>query len=161
MRINAFRRELKEILSAPGPHRTPVLRRSLLDDWLYATDLPALCGENEKQCFLDELSAKGWETMEAEGWIQLRKPAQEPPENWYEGFFGPEADCCRSLLERHPGSDDKEAERVQYILIKAAEEGEKALEAACAGLHRSWAERLRKGEQLPAVHPAYFRARKE
>lgn len=161
MRINTFRKELKAILSAPGPHRAPVLRRSLLDDWLYATDLPSLCGENEKQRFLKEVSANGWETMEAHGWIQLRKPAQEPPEDWYEGAFGPEADCCRSLLERHPGGDDTEAERVQRILIKAAEEGEKALEAACAGLHRSWAEHLRKREQLPAVHPAYFTARKE
>jgi len=162
MLINAFRKELKILLSGPGLIRTPVIRRSLLDNWLYATDLPALCRETDKSRFLDTLAQYGWETMEAEGWIQMRKNSPEPPDNWYDGSFGQEAACCRSLLMRHPGRPETEAEKkVQCVLIKAAEEGEKAFESACADLHRSWAECLRKGEPLPAVHPAYFSARKE
>ena len=161
MLINAFRQELKDILSGSETDRMPVIRRSLLPDWLYATDFPALCRETEKKRFLETLTENGWETMEADGWIQMRKAANEPPANWYEGAFGPEAVCCRSLLERHTGSSGTDAESVQCILIKAAEEGEKAFETACASLHHSWAERLRKGEPLPAIHPAYFSDRKE
>ena len=99
--------------------------------------------------------------MEAGGWIQMRKASHEPPANWHEGPFGPEAACCRSLLERHPEGSCSDVEKVQCILIKAAEEGEKAFESACSELHHSWAECLRKGKPLPAVHPAYFSDRRE
>lgn len=161
MLINAFRQELKNILSGMETDRMPVIRRSLLPDWLYSTDLSAVCRETVKKRFLEILTENGWETMEAGGWIQMRKASHEPPANWHEGPFGPEAACCRSLLERHPEGSCSDAENVQCILIKAAEEGEKAFESACAELHHSWAECLRKGKPLPAVHPAYFSDRRE
>ena len=82
--------------------------------------------------------------------------AGEPPEDWYEGNFGPEAACCLSLLERHAGTACGAPEAVQRTLIKAGEEGGKAYETACAELHREWAERLRRGEPLPAVSRRYF-----
>ena len=126
------------------------------EDWL----TEHLTGE-EKKRFLETLTENGWETMEAGGWIQMRKASHEPPANWHESPFGPKAACCRSLLERHPEGSCSDAEKVQCILIKAAEEGEKAFESACAELHHSWAECLRKGKPLPAVHPAYFSDRRE
>ena len=55
MLINAFRQELKDILSGSETDRMPVIRRSLLPDWLYATDFPALCRETEKKRFLERL----------------------------------------------------------------------------------------------------------
>ena len=161
MLINAFRQELKDILSGMETDRMPVIRRSLLPDWLYSTDLSAVCRETVKKRFLETLTENGWETMEAGGWIQMRKASHEPPANWHESPFGPKAACCRSLLERHPEGSCSDAEKVQCILIKAAEEGEKAFESACAELHHSWAECLRKGKPLPAVHPAYFSDRRE
>ena len=78
-------------------------------------------------------------------------------EGWYEGPFGPEADCCLSLLVRHPASAGEPSDKAQRMLIKAGEEGEKAYEGACAALHREWAERLRKGDSMPDISQRYFR----
>ena len=43
MRINALRKELAALLDDSGARRKPALRRSLREDWLYATDYPVLC----------------------------------------------------------------------------------------------------------------------
>ena len=156
MRINGMRKELAAILSGIACRRPPALRRSPANDWLYATDLPGLCGENELEEAERRLGEAGWEYRSADGWLTLRKPADIPPDGWYRGPFGPEAGCCRSLLARHPDADPAGSAAVQRRLIKAAEEGEKAYEQACGSLHLEWAVRLRKGERLPKVHPAYF-----
>ncbi|MBR5960363.1 MAG: hypothetical protein IKZ98_05155 [Clostridia bacterium] len=161
MQINALRKELQELMKIPQATRPPVLRRSLSDEWLYATDLPAACSRDNVELFLDLIRKAGWEYTEEHGWLLTRKPAGEPPEGWYDGPFGPEAGCCRSLLERHGQAVNGDAETVQRLLIKAGEEGEKKYEAACAVLHSNWAERLRRGETLPDVNLAYFTARKE
>ena len=156
MRINALRKELAALLDDSGARRKPALRRSLREDWLYATDYPVLCSGGMPDTLRDRLEAAGWEMVLDGEWLQLRKPAAEPPENWYEGSFGPEAACCLSLLERHAGTACGAPEAVQRALIKAGEEGGKAYETACAELHREWAERLRHGEPLPAVSRRYF-----
>ena len=156
MRINALRRELSEKLTAVPTDRPPAVRRSRRDEWLYATDIKLLLSGKAMESLLNELAAEGWEWTEEQGWLLLRKPAEEPPDGWYDGAFGPEAACCASLLDRHPGRPGSAAERAQRALIKAGEEGEKAYEAACACLHREWAERLRCGEPLPALSSRYF-----
>ena len=156
MRINALRKELAALLDNSGAQRKPALRRSLQEDWLYATDYPALCSGSMPETVMEKLETAGWETAPDGDWMQLRKPAGEPPEDWYEGNFGPEAACCLSLLERHAGTACGAPEAVQRTLIKAGEEGGKAYETACAELHREWAERLRRGEPLPAVSRRYF-----
>ena len=159
MRINALRKELKASLTVLPLRRAPVIRRSFHEDWLYATDLPVLCPAREREAVLQTLSCAGWEYKQEGDWIQLRKPSEQPPEGWYGGPFGTEAACCLSLLERHATKTDGTAEAVQRILIKAAEEGDKAYNSACAEIHRNWAERLRKKEPLPAVHRCYFSRR--
>ena len=161
MRMNALRKELQELMKIPQAARQPVLRRSIAEDWLYATDLPAVCNGESLSLFLDSIRKAGWEYAEEKGWILMRKPADKPPEEWYDGSFGTEAGCCLSLLERHERQAIDEPETVQRTLIKAAEEGEKKYEAACAAIHREWAERLRRGESLPGIDRAYFAARKE
>ena len=161
MRINALRKELQILLAETAAARPPVLRRSLREDWLYATDLPGICGREGLTACLHRLAEAGWEYMEEQGWIQMRRPCGEPPGDWYDGPFGAEAACCLSLLERHGNRMSAAPEAVQRLLIKAAEEGPRAYGNACAGLHRSWAERLRLGETLPTVSLDYFRRRKE
>ncbi len=156
MQINALRKELAALLNSRPTGRTPALRRSRKDEWLYATDAAALFLPEEREKLLAELSRASWESMEEDGWILLRKIAAEPPEGWYEDDFGPEAACCASLLVRHPGGPEDGADAVQRILIKAGEEGGKAYETACRALHADWAERLRRGEPLPAVSRRYF-----
>ena len=105
MRINALRKELAEAL-AGEPGRKPALRRSLKDEWLYATDLPVIHGGRVPEKTAARLTEAGWEYTAEGGWLQMRKAAEEPPEGWHEGGFGPEAGCCLSLLERHAGKAD-------------------------------------------------------
>ena len=40
MKINALRKELKRLLEPENGRRRPAIRRSLLEDWIYAADLP-------------------------------------------------------------------------------------------------------------------------
>ena len=153
---NALRKELTELLAAERGSRRPVIRRSQREEWLYATDCPLLYDGSVPDELFRALTGAGWEYEQDGHWIQLRKLAQNPPEDWFAGPFGPESACCRSLLERHPASAGEPSDRVQRMLIKAGEEGEKAYESACAALHREWSERLRKGESIPEINPRYF-----
>ena len=156
MRINGLRKELTGILKSRPLIRPPAVRRSSQREWLYATDIFILIKEEERDPLLKELAGAGWECQEEFGWLQMRKEAEEPPEDWYDGPFGSEAGCCSSLLERHPGRTDSMAGSTQRLLIKAGEEGINAYEAACRQLHREWAENLRLGEPLPAISRRYF-----
>ena len=155
MQMNSMRKEILEVVSGILSARKPALRRCAEEDWLYMTDLPGLCEEEETEKIIIRFSAAGWETKPVSGWLLLRKPAEVPPKDWYQGLFGPEAECCRSLLSRHCGRGNGK-EEVQRMLIKAGEGGEKAYETACASLHRAWAEKLRKKELLPGINQAYF-----
>lgn len=159
MKINALRKELSAILDARKPVRKPALRRSRQDEWLYATDILQLVSREERKLLQKELSAAGWDYDDKaeHGWLSMKKEATEPPEDWYEGKFGPEASSCASLLERHPNETDYTDETVQRALIKAGEKGEKAYEATCRKIHQKWAENLRNGEPIPVFRQGYFR----
>ena len=154
---NAFRKELAEILTAWQADRMPVIRRSLADAWLYATDLPGLYNGEIPTALTAELISAGWEYTQDGNWLLLRKKAKEPPEDWYAGPFGQEAASCLSLLERHSAGNNVPSEAEQRILIKAGEEGKTAYENACGALHQDWAERLREGRSLPALSRRYFK----
>ncbi len=156
MQINGFRKELTAILASQKTSRPAVLRRSRPEEWIYATDVPVLLSEAAKNRLIHELTAAGWEYTETDNWLFLRKQATEPPEAWYNGFFGPEAACCCSILSRHPHMMTAESAAVQRKLIKAGEEGGKAYEKACMSLHQEWAERLRQKRMLPALSLQYF-----
>ena len=156
MRINALRRELTETIGKACALRPPALRRSREEDWLYATDLPILFDGTVPDEAGRSLKALGWEYAPEREWLQIRKEAPEPPEDWFTGLFGKEAACCLSLLDRHAVQAGRDAATAQYRLIKAGEEGDRAYEAACAIIHREWAERLRQGLPLPAIDRRYF-----
>ena len=156
MRINALRQELSETIGKAAAKRPPALRRSLEEDWLYATDLPGLCPEAELEKTVRELTENGWESRRDGGWLQLRKPCPVPPEGWYGERFGPEAACCLTLLQRHPERLTAPAGAAAYLLIKAGEEGAAAYEQCCEKLHGMLAERLRQGTAFPDLSPRYF-----
>ena len=154
---NALRKELTRLLDACGASRPPAIRRSRRAEWIYATDVPVLLSERAKVQLESALQGAGWEYSEENEWLLLRKDAEEPPEGWFSGRFGPEAACCRSILERHQGRTGCTAvAAAQRVLIKAGEEGETAYEEACLVLHRQWAEMLRKGQPVPALSIRYF-----
>ena len=150
--------ELTVLLTAQPLSRPPAIRRSRRSEWLYTTDIPMLLSTKEMEELQTGLIRSKWEYEKNCDWILLRKEATEPPKDWYDGGFGPEAACCLSLLGRHPSSPEYNAGAAQRMLIKAGEEGEKAYESACALIHSLWAEKLRKNERLPAVSRKYFGA---
>ena len=156
MRINALRRELTETIGKACAQRPPALRRSREEEWLYATDLPGLCPEEQLEHTVRKLTEKGWESRPEGGWLLLRKLCPVPPEDWYGGSFGPEAACCLSLLRRHPERMTAPAGAEAYALIKAGEEGAAAYEQCCGKLHGMLAERLRQGTAFPGLSPRYF-----
>lgn len=157
--MNAWRQELAELLRAAPGRRPAALRRSLREDWLYATDLPAVTEEAALAAFRAQAAERGWRLEQQQGWLLLKPVFPGAPENGYTGPFGPEAGSCLSLMRRHPdaGNTETAAERAVILLVKAGEEGPEAYEAACAALHREWAERLRKGQSLPKLEECFFR----
>ncbi len=158
MRYNALRRELAEILAGAEDERKPAVRRSRREDRIYATDLAGQPEGPERNRTAERLREAGWDVQDTGGWLEMRKAAPEPPEGWFDGTFGPEACCCRALLQRHPerGEEDPACE---CRLIKAGEEGRDAYERACREIHGRWAERLRLGQKLPQISGRYFGGR--
>ena len=151
--MNKLRRELNELLADTNGTRPAALRRSLTEDFLYATDLPQTADSETVFCFIRRAEAAGWHTADADGWIQLDKCPADPPEP--PAAPGPEARCCAALLRQHP-EGRRNSSREKRILIKAAEKGPEALEQACAALHREWAVNLRRHEGLPDLPEKWF-----
>ena len=146
------------MLACLETQRPAVLRRSLSEQWMYATDLPLIATEETVESFSAQAKEAGWTTGTDGGWLQLDRPVREPvpgmiPEEWKSCMA---AGCCRSLLERHRAQlipSDGQAER---MLVKAGEEGPDAYEEACRRLHFRWAEALRTHRGIPAVHMSFF-----
>ncbi len=160
---NAWRAELRVALAAEGYDRPPVLRRSLLVDFLYAVDLPLFAPAEQVSRFQQRAEALGWECRR-EGWLQLRRAMGAPPAGWFAGPFGEEAACCHSLQRCHPpeaGEDALAGLRAACALIKAGEEGPAACERVFRALHRDWAVRLRLGMPLPRLHEGFFGAERD
>jgi len=158
--MNALREELSRALESLSAPRHPALRRSLREDALYATDLPAAAPE-AVPLFLRTVREKGWTAAERNGWIDLDQVPETPPAGWKPGKPGPETACCLSLLRRRKPAGNgapEETGRVIRKLIKAGEENGENWEAVCAGLHREWAVRLRTGRGIPPVPEAFFTA---
>ena len=147
--IIPWRDDLRSLLSMYPARRPPALRRSLLEDWLFATDFPRCAEEKEARSFYRQAEKRGWEVLDADGWFHLRRKEADCPENWFPEEPEGEAACLRELLRRHPGSADPRHEII--MLLKAREEGQASWEETCRQLHRQFAGRLRDQEPLPAV----------
>ena len=151
---NDLRQEIRTLLDGTDCIRPAVLRRSLREDFLYATDLPQAADPRAADEFRRTAEAAGWRTAEAEGWIQLDR-IPDHPAGICPGEAGPETRCCRSLLARYKG-EKRNGDREKRLLLKAAEEGTAAWEKACRKLHTEWAGALRKKEPLPDLPAAIF-----
>ena len=166
--MNRLREELNRLLAGIPTRRPAALRRSLREDWLYATDLVRAGGEAAAGQFLASAREAGWQAEIRDGWIELDKPVVSPPEGWAPGRPGPETMRCLSLTTRkHPNREDPGGQdaagakaRAIRLLIKAGEAGDAAWEDACEMLHREWAGRLRERKTIPLVD-AGFLIRKE
>ena len=142
--INPWREELRSLLSLFPMLRSPALRRSLKEDWLYASDLPLCAEEAVLLQFREAASACGWETKVSENWLQLRKADPALPREWFPDSPRGESACLAELLRRHPELALDRRESIQ--LLKAREAGEEAWDRCCRQLHRELARKLRKKE---------------
>ena len=147
--MNELRKALLAMLSGTPSKRPAALRRSLQEDWLYATDLPQIADRETAEAFRRKAESAGWRTEADSGWILMDLVPDIPPAGGFTGPYGPEAGSCASLLQRHPERKKRNAQRERRMLLKAGEEGQEAFERCCAMLHREWAENLRRGEALP------------
>ena len=147
--MNRLRSEAQSLISGSETFRPATLRRSLNENYLYATDLPQAADAATAESFLSRAQRAGWKTKKENGWILMDPPAGKMEENPFEGPFGPEAKCCASLLNRH--GSGREGKREQRMLLKAGEKGPEAFEKVCEQLHREWAAALRTGEVLPEI----------
>lgn len=154
--MNELRQELMQLLSGTESSRPATLRRSLREDFLYATDLPQATGDSDVAAFRRKAEECGWRTAEEDGWILLDRIPDNIPAGSFQGEAGTEARCCAGILRRHP-ENRKDGTREKRILIKADEEGREAFEKACRVLHHEMAEALRKGEPLPYLPAEYFK----
>jgi len=141
--------------------RRAALRRSLEEEWLYATDLPLCVGKEAAADFQRRAEQAGWQTKQAGNWILLDRETADMPEGGYAGPFGEEARSCLSLLNRHEPETADSGKIEKRMLIRAGEEGADAYEAACGRIHREWAARLREGRKLPDISKTFFTGGKE
>ena len=153
--MNGWRKELNGLLAAERTPRPVALRRSLREDFLYATDLPAV-DEAAAGHFTKAAEEAGWIVERCGDWLQLDRREAGVPEGIPALAAGPEARCCASLLKRHAGRTGEPDRRAERRLVKASEAGPAAWEKVCEELHGEWAERLRKHEPLPGLPAALF-----
>lgn len=154
--MNKLRKEVLKLLASAECIRPAVLRRSLREDALYATDLPKVAAEPVLMEFCRRAEAAGWHTAREGDWIQLDQDRTEPPEGGFSGPYGKEAGCCKSLLLRHPERERNTGAREKRRLIKAGEKGPEDYEKVCSMIHQEWAGVLRRGEKLPDIPIAFF-----
>lgn len=158
--MNELRMAVMFLLSGTESDRPAALRRSLREDYLYATDLPQTADREAAEAFRRQAESDGWRTEEDGGWILLDRVPEKPPAGGFTGPYGPEAGCCASLLERHPERKKQSSLRERRMLLKAGEKGPEAFERCCTTLHRELAEKLRKGTALPDLDTSWLKGEK-
>ena len=154
-KMEKWRKEITDMMISSGYRRTPALRRSDKEQFLFATDYPLAADDQDVLRFIGYAHEAGWQTETDHGWIYL---SRKPELNEGDGLPapGPESACCLSLLKRHAGDrilSDGSAER---MLLKAAEEGADAYENACERLHYTWAGMLRESGTIPDIDERFF-----
>ena len=159
--MNELRRELHALLLTVQTGRPPAVRRSRREEWLYATDLPQTADPSATACFAEAARKAGWRVCAEAEWLLLDKYTSVPPTPWISDETGPEARCCLSLLRRHTDRLTPSDGTAERALIKAAEAGPGKFGEACRKIHEQWAERMRRGQSIPDIHPDFFRGGKE
>lgn len=146
--MSQARQSIRAALDAVPARRRAALRRPDDPDALLATDLPFIADEQALADFTAHLAEMGWHAWQKGGWLLMDGPVDAPFSPVPAVLTG-EAGCCISLLLRHPGGGEDDAQR--RALIKAADAGKPHLERCCAALHAAWAARLRHHQALPSA----------
>ena len=145
--LRQLRGQLQGLMADIPASRRPALRRCDAPDALLATDLPLVAGEDAVQAFMLAAETAGWRTYTLpNGWLALDHDVPVPEVRACADAPG-EADCCLSLLQRHPGGAAKS--EMLRALVRADEAGKNQLERLLAAWHRDFAARLREHRALP------------
>ena len=151
--LSAARAEIAELLADVRTSRKPSLRRASSDDWLLACDLPLCASAEETAIWTEKACEQHWRVGRTpEGWLLLDRPDLLPTSDVLPASPKGETGALISLLLRHASGAQPELALIRG-LAKAAEAGEASLERQCEILHRSFAEKLRRREPLPALLP--------
>ena len=153
--MKEWREEIAEMMDHAGCFRRPSLRRSNREEYLLSTDYPQAADPDAAQALIRAARSKGWKILQEDGWIYFDRPAV------FEAADGaphacPEADCCLSLLERHPDARVPSDGKAERMLLKAMEEGNEAFETVCKKLHGIMACSLRKKERIHDIDQRFF-----
>lgn len=148
--MKELRKELLEAISALPFDRVPIIRRSNNPNYLLTSDLPLHIPKNVLDAFIRKMTEDGWTvTITGNNWIEVDKKLIYKIGGT---ISGNEASCCARLLEKHPGNADEH--KTERDILKAKDANK--LEECCRSLHRSWAEALRRGDELPRIDISIF-----
>ena len=149
--LSEYRTEVREALREAGISCT--LRRCREPDWLLSLPLMLCADLTSASAFLCSIRRMGWEDTEKNGWVLLRRDVHVHDIKDGENVSSDgETSAVLSLLRRHRGGPVPERKDI-FALLKAQEEGGKALEAESARLHGKLAEMLRNKQPLPDLYP--------
>ncbi len=144
-----FRSEVTGFIEPLCCVRRPSIRRCDDPEWLLATDLPLLIDQERMKEFLNRISEAGWQSQLFGDWLYLRREIKPPEyETRADEQICESCMCLISLLERHPGGESSQRERI--AMCKAEEYSRQEFLRFMDLLHREWATRLRQRVHLPS-----------
>ena len=146
MKMYNERKQLQELLAAVRTVRKPALRRSESDEYLLATDLPAVTDAENLRLFTEAAENEGWAWTIRSGWLLLDMVLKRTV-IIAERF--PESEACAGILKRHP--ERRDGKREWRELYKACEQGGIIERAAFRKLHSEMAIALREHKDLPEL----------
>ena len=115
--MNKLRQEALELLSSAETFRPAVLRRSLRNDAMYATDLPRIADNETVAGFLQKAEESGWHAEMENGWIHLDRVPESMSEGCFQGPYGLDAECCLSILARHTAEEKTDGKSERRMLL--------------------------------------------
>ena len=148
-----MRMQVQSILYAVPAKRKPALRRSDVQDAIFATDLPMIAEGDALIAFRKEMTRLGWRMDVRNSWLIMDAPIPAPEASIPDALSG-ECGCCISLLLRH--QEDAPANDFIRSVVKAADAGCQPFEYLCRQFHAEFAARLRRHDALPGALLPYL-----
>ena len=139
--LTRARAEAASLLEGLPCARHVAIRRALSEGWMLAVDLPQAAEPETVRLFVLRAEARGWRTLETDGWLLLDNPGLLELPGVPDPLPGGERGCVYSLLRRHP--EFREDVPALRLIAAASEMSPRAAETLYRRVHIRWAEALR------------------